>query len=320
MNFYLIVARFLSIAFVIASVVGLAISQHDVVRINTDLIVFEVSVSDENGLPVSGLQEEDFLIFEDGQKLDPDFFEVIKRSEKSRPLAIVFLLDVSGSISGEESRKLRQGMEGFIDNLSGYNVNFSLVSFGMRVNKLQSFTNKKEKLKASLEKAFEDPEGLSTHAYDAADYALRMLSKHSPKTTGRFSRKVIIMLTDGFPVGDAISPKALIERANQNETSVFTVLLPSYSNNSKNRMPLLTPLELSGLSEKTGGLTFHTDRKGYSGLFDALASEITSSYLFAFYPSEKTHRDGKFRSVRIETKRGYKVRQNHPGYMIPQDK
>jgi hypothetical protein len=124
------------------------------------------------------------------------------------------------------------------------------------------------------------------------------------------------VVTDGFPVGDVVSPKTVIERANAFETSVYSVILPSFSRLQKSDKPLLTPLEASGLIEKTGGKSFYATAKNFDDLFKSLAEEITSSYAVAFYPSDEKKNDGKFHEVRIETSKDYVIRQNRTGYKM----
>jgi hypothetical protein len=117
---------------------------------------------------------------------------------------------------------------------------------------------------------------------------------------------VVILITDGFPVGDVVSPKTVIERANNAETTVYSVLLPSFSRLQRDNKPLLTPLEASGLLEKTGGRAFYATQKSFEPLFKSLAEEITASYVLAFYPKPQNRGDGKFRQVRIETAKNFR--------------
>jgi hypothetical protein len=83
-------------------------------------------------------------------------------------------------------------------------------------------------------------------------------------------------------------------------------LLPSFSRLQRDKKPLLTPLEASGLLEKTGGRAFYATQKSFEPLFKSLAEEITSSYVLAFYPKPDARRDGRFRRVRIETPKNFK--------------
>jgi hypothetical protein len=100
--------------------------------------------------------------------------------------------------------------------------------------------------------------------------------------------------------------------------SVYTVTLPSYTrllaSAAPGRTPLPTPLDVSGLAEKTGGTNFYATAKDYVPLFRALAEEVTSTYVLAFYPPEEKRRDGRVHTVRVEGPRGLSVRQNRTSY------
>ena len=287
----------------------------EVIKVDTELVAFEVSVTDKNGRPVRNLTANDFRVFEDGVERKPDFFQPIKKEEFGRPMSIVFALDVSGSMTAQELQKLRSALQSFVNRLADYNSYFALTTFAMEVKTLQSFTNRREKLEKSFDKLNRDQDGLSTHAYDAVDDAIRMLLKKSPKFSGnRLTKRAVIVITDGFPVGDVVSPETVIERANAVETTVYAVILPSFSRLQPSKKPLLTPLEASGLIERTGGRSFYATDSSFDPLFQALAEEITASYAIAFYPDEEKRTDGKLHEVRIESRKGLVVKQNRPGY------
>lgn len=293
-------------------------AQEDVIKVDTELIGFEVTVADKNGIPIKGLKAQDFTVLENGIERKIDFFEPLRKvSEDSRPLAVVFALDVSGSITGEELINLRSAMQNFIKRLVDYDSHFAIMSFGMEVKVLQGFTNRADRLEKSFNKLLKDQVGLSTHAYDAVDDAIRLLKRKAPQARkNKMVKRAVILITDGFPVGDIVSPKTVIERANDAETTVYTILLPSFSRLQGNRKPLPTPLEVSGLIQKTGGQTFYAHERNFEPLFQALAEDITSSYSIAFYPSEEARQSGKFYEIKIESQEGFKVKQNRNGYQV----
>lgn len=291
--------------------------EDDVVRIDTDLISFEVTVTDKQGRPVQNLRREDFRLFEDGVERPIDFFQPIRKVDERRPLAVVFALDVSGSMTEAEINRLRSAMHAFINRLADYESYFAVVSFAMEVNTLQGFTNRRERLERSFDKLVRDQDGLSTHAYDAVDDSIRLISKKSPKVIrGRLPKRAVILVSDGFPVGDVVSPETLIERANTAETSVYSVILPSYSRLQGDKKPVMTPLEASGLIEKTGGKSFYATEKSFDALFQALAEDIIASYAVAIYPDQDGGGDSKTRRITIQSKSGFTVRQNRSEYKV----
>src|SRR2546423_12332190 len=238
----------------------------DVIKIDTDLVPVDVTVTDTKGRLVRNLMKEDFKLFEDGIERPIASFNVEKIEGAPRPVAIVFALDLSGSMSSEEIERVADAMREFSRRLSEHPAAFALMTLGRRVKTIQSFTSDREKLERAYERLTHEPNGMSTHTYDAVDDAVRMLVRHAPlMRQHRLMKRAVVVITDGFPVGDTVSPDTVIERANQAEVSVYSVTLPSYSrllaSASPERAPLPTPLDASGLVEKTGGTNVYADEK-----------------------------------------------------------
>lgn len=295
------------------------LGEDDVLKIDTDLVLVDVTVTDAEGRAVKGLRPEDFKLYEDGEERPVAFLNVERRAGGERPVAVVFAVDVSGSMTPEEMERLRTAMAAFSEKLSNRPASFALMSFGMNARVVQGFTSDARKLDRALGKLARETNGLSTHAYDAVDDAVRLLKRNAPRTLDRrLLKKAVVVVTDGFPVGDTVHPSTVIERANEAEVSVYTVTLPSYTrllaSNTKERAPLPTPLDVSGLVEKTGGTNFYATAKDYDPLFKALAEEVTSTYVLAFYPPEEKRRDGRLHTIRVEGPRGLSVRQNRTSY------
>ena len=298
------------------------VGEDEVLKIDTDLILVDVTVTDAAGRPVRGLRPEDFKLYEDGEERQLAFFNVERRGGEERPIAVVFAVDVSGSMSAEEMQRLQGALRAFSQSVSERPAVFALMSFGMSARVIQTFTNDPRKLERAIVKLGREANGLSTHTYDAVDDAIRLLVRGVPRTRERrLMKRAVVVVTDGFPVGDTVAPATVIERANAAEVSVYTVTLPSYSrllaSASKERAPLPTPLDVSGLAEKTGGTNVYATGDDYRPLFEELAREVTSTYVLAFYPPEEKRRDGRFHDVRVEGPRGLNVRQNRAGYQSP---
>lgn len=289
----------------------------DILRIDTDLVSVDVNVTDALGRTVRNLQQKDFTLYEDGNEQPLAFFHLENRTGESRPLAIVFALDISGSMTPDELERLRGALHAFSEKLASHPSSFAVMSFGMRVKTLQNFTSEAEKLDRAFDKLAREPNGLSTHTYDAVDDAIRLLVRHAPRTRDRrLMKRAVVVVTDGFPVGDTVAPQTVIERANAADVSVYVVTLPSYSRllTTADRAPLPTPLDISGLVQLTGGKNVYARDTDYGPLFRALAEEVTSSYVLAFYPPLEKRRDGKFHSIRVEGPKGFQLRQSRPGY------
>lgn len=290
----------------------------DVLRIDTDLVSVDVTALDAEGRPMRNLRQEDFKIFSDGVEQPISFFQLEKRPGEPRPLAIVFALDVSGSMTADEMNRLRLALQSFSNQLANHPVSYAVMTFGMRVKTVQKFTSDPHKLDNSLDRIERDAtNGLSTHTYDAVDDAIRLLVRSAPRTKERrLMKRTVLVVTDGFPVGDTVSAPTVIERANAADVSVFVVTLPSFSRvmASSTQTPLPTPLDVSGLAELTGGRNVYANEKDYAPLFRALAEEVSSAYVLAFYPPEEKRHDGKVHTIRVEGPRGLLLRQSRTEY------
>ena len=289
----------------------------EVLKVDTDLVSLDVFATDSDGRPVRHLKQGDFKVYLDNTEQPLAFFQVERRSGEPRPLAVVFALDISGSMTAEEMERLRGALHAFSTQLAGHSALYAVMAFGMNVKVLQKFSSETDKLDRAFDRMAREPNGMSTHTYDAVDDAVRMLVRHAPRTRERrLMKRAVLVVTDGFPVGDTVSAKTVIERANAADASIYVVTLPSYSRAlaSATQAPLPTPLDVSGLAELTGGRSVYADENNYEPLFRALAEEVTSAYVLAFYPPEQKRRDGGFHNIRVEGPVGLILRQSRPGF------
>lgn len=289
--------------------------REEVIRVDTELANFEVTVTDEAGLPVTGLTAADFKVFENGVRRNVDFFQPLIGSDSRRPLVVVFALDISGSMTEAELTRLRSAMSAFLGRLGSENSYFALMTFSMNVRRLQDFTNVPSKVSDALRRIRREHGGLSTHAYDAIDDAVRLIDRRSPRQVrGRSPKRAVVVITDGFPVGDVVGPETVIERANAAEVSVYSLIMPSVSRLQSHRRPLLTPFEASGIVEKTGGFSYYARESELEQMLATLAEKVSGSYAVAFYRDGVKGGAGEFREVKIETRQGFRIRQNRPGF------
>jgi len=289
----------------------------DVIKIDTDLVPVDITVTDAKGLLVRNLKKEDFKLYEDSTERPISSFNVERIEGAPRPVAIVFALDLSGSMTPEEVARVSDAMREFSRRLAEHPAVFAVMTFGMRVKTLQNFTNDREKLDRAFDRLTHEPNGMSTHTYDAVDDAVRMLVRHAPLTREhQMMKRAVVVITDGFPVGDTVSPDVVIERANGSDTSVYVVTMPSFTKMmaSAQMTPLPTPLDVSGLVEKTGGRSVYANQQDLGPLFRSIAEEVAAAYVLGFYPPKEIRTDGKFHTIRVEGPRGLILRQSRPGY------
>jgi len=284
------------------------------VRVDTDLVVVDVTATDKNGNYVRDLTESELEVYEDGKLRKIDFFSVTDEAALSRPLAVVFALDISGSLKPEETVMLREAAMRFTELMRGDSV-FAALAFNYDVKILQGFTSDARKLERAFAKAnrFEG----STRIYDAIDRAVIMLDRNAPRTRkNRPVRRVVIVISDGFDSASVIDRRELARRANAAGVTVYSITLPSYMlSPTRSGERVITPLDATRVVAATGGRDFAADAKDFAPIFKSLAEEIRAGYALAYYPDL---RDGKFHDVRVKTSRpGIQLRANRAGYTAP---
>jgi len=160
----------------------------DVVRINTNLVQIDVTVSDGKGRPVTGLKPEDFEIYEEGRlqritnfsyvtaspasetpKASTPPLVVSGRNEKARTVSvpapvppvilrpeqvrrtIALVVDDLG-LSHESSARVRQALKKFVDEQMQPGDLAAVIRTGAGMGALQQFTTDKQLLHAAIDR------------------------------------------------------------------------------------------------------------------------------------------------------------------------
>lgn len=284
------------------------------IRIETDLVAIDVTAMDKSGNYVRDLRADEFEVYDAGKRRRIDFFSMTDEAALSRPIAVVFALDLSGSLRPDETATLREASLKFVELMKGDAV-FSVLTFNYDIKVIQGFTDDPSRIERAFSRAgaFEG----STRIYDAIDRSVTMLSRQAPKQRrGRQVRRVVVVISDGFDSASIIDKTELIRRAHAASVTVYSVTLPSYMLSvTRSGQRVITPLDAMRIVSATGGRDFAADSRDFTPIFKALAEEIRASYLLAFYPDQ---RDGKFHDLRVETLRsGIRLRISRNGYQAP---
>ncbi|HMV50020.1 MAG TPA: VWA domain-containing protein [Blastocatellia bacterium] len=156
--------------------------QQDTIKIDTDLVMVPVIVSDRHDLYVPDLRKEEFTLAEDGVKQEIAFFATVKE-----PFHVVLMLDTSLSTSLQKLKQIQSAAHEFIAQLQGGD-RVKIMSFADTVNELCDFTGDRAKLKEAINGV---RGGGGTVLYDAMKLALNSLK------VVKTNRKAIVILTDG---------------------------------------------------------------------------------------------------------------------------
>ena len=153
----------------------------DVIKVETSLVSFPVSVLDRDGRFITGLKKEDFQIFEDGKEQTVDSFSSVEV-----PFTVILLLDVSPSTQFRID-EIQDAAIAFVDQLRP-NDKVSVISFDERVRVLSPPTSNRNALRNAIRQA---QFGDGTSLYEAVDY---VISRELKRIEGR---KAVVLFTDG---------------------------------------------------------------------------------------------------------------------------
>jgi Ca-activated chloride channel family protein len=286
--------------------------QDQTLKLSADLVTVESAVTDRDGNFIRNLKAEDFTIYEDGIPQKLDFFEANQEAALTRPIAVVFAIDNSGSIKPEEVLKQREAAEGFMRLVRPESL-FAVIAFQYQPRVVQDFTSDPKKISQAFQRVGEP--GGNSGIFATIDHGISMLQRAPRVRNGRHLRRVVLIISDGFDnVGRPDEQGPLIERATEAGVTVYSITLPSFSPGlGSTRM--MTLLDVSRIVPMTGGVDFSADTSDFSPVFKAIAEEIRSSYTLAYYPPDKTRHDGRVHQIRVEVKRaGAVVRASRTSY------
>jgi len=273
----------------------------DVVRVNTDLVVLNVTVTDKNGQYVKALKKSDFKVYEDGKEVPAS--AIASFAFQDAPYAAVVLLDSSGSMETRFSLA-RSAAIRFLDGLREEDV-AAVYRFDSKVERVQEFSGGRD---------------LSPIAYAIRAKGMTTLNdaivEASNALTGRpETRRAIVVLSDGMDTSSKASSEKAVESALSVGASIFAVDMSSLDTPGfANRQ---SAASLKGFAEKTGGRFVATG--GGQVLRDAfagIADELGHQYTIAYRPGNRA-RDGKWRTLEVKVDREELTVRSRRGYRAP---
>ncbi|MCU0237959.1 MAG: VWA domain-containing protein [Pyrinomonadaceae bacterium] len=168
-----------------------AVTDDDVLKIETSLVTVPVKVIDKNNRFIPNLVKEDFQIFEDGKEQEIAYF-----SNVEEPFTVALLIDMSYS-TVFKTTEIQNAAIGFTAQLRPKDK-VMVVSFDESVHPLCQPTTDRKISNAAIKQT---KIGQGTSLYEAVDYVVKKF-RTIP------GRKAIILFTDGV---DTTSRKAFYE-------------------------------------------------------------------------------------------------------------
>jgi len=252
-------------------------------KVEVKLVNVFVTVTDQNGAPVGGLQKQNFKLLEDDVPQNISVFS----KESELPLSIV--LDVDTSLSTRKdlplelnsARHFAHAILRPVDGLAVY-------GFSEVVDEVVPFTADLRTIDRGIEHL---RMGAATALYDAIYVGSQALET-------RQGRKVLVVITDGGDTVSKVDYQEALRAAQISEAIVYSIIV--------------VPIEASAgrdtggehaliqLSADTGGKYFYaTTVPQLEQAFQTISDELRTQYLLAYYPTQRLA-DSDFRRISVQ--------------------
>jgi len=255
-----------------------------------DEVTLHATVVDDHFRPITGLDKNDFTVFEDGKPQKITYFK-----NEDIPVALGIVIDNSGSM-----RDKRPAVDAAAIDLvrtSNPQDQVFIVNFSEEYFLDQDYTGSIPKLQDALQRV--ESRG-GTALYDAV-----VASSDHLKKSGALEKKVLLVVTDGEDNASRETLEQALRRLEEkNGPTIYTIGLLGEEHNKRARRALRE------MAEDTGGVAFFPkDLSEVNAITSEIAHDIRNQYTIQYKPSIPQSRGG-YRTVKVEAQaKGYKKLQ-----------
>ncbi len=269
-----------------------------------DLVSLNVTVT-EGAKYVTGLEESDFEVFEDGVKQSNTIF-----SRVQQPIALAILLDTSNSME-DKLATAQEAAIGFVRRMKKNDV-IEVIDFNSQVRIPQEFTNDVSALERAIRQTKVNG---STSLYNALYVSLKGLKDEHAKSAEEIRRQAIVVLSDGDDTSSVIEYEDVLELAKRSETAIYAIgLRQQESGRGKFKE---AEFVLRQLSQETGGRVFFpTSIAELPKIYEQISEELASQYAMA-YSSSNPMRNGAWRRIDVRVNKPGLTARSRRGYYAP---
>jgi VWFA-related protein len=264
-----------------------------------------------DGRPITGLYSTDFEVLDNGIRQ-----EIRLLDPNALPLATILLLDVSGSVVGEELEQLRAAAHAFVEGLEPEDE-VGLLTFTHRMELRLEPSSDSAVLHRVLLQPTEQGE---TSLHDALYSGVKLVE-------ARGGRPLVVLFTDGLDNMSWLEDTEVIEVLKESDVVVYAVAVGPTTEVSvrrsgrsiRGRVLLGADEYLRSITSLTGGRVFYIEPgANLEQIFVGVLEEMQSRYLLSYEPRgvelEGWH-DLKvsvkdYEEDAIRSRPGYRVRVN----------
>jgi Ca-activated chloride channel homolog len=261
---------------------SLRIRPGELIRMNVDMVLIPVTVTDPMNRLVTGLEQEDFQIFENSGAQQIRSFAC-----EDAPVSIGIIFDLSGSMTSKLIRA-RESILQFIKTANPQDE-FFVIGFNDRPELIEDFTSSVEDIQARLATV---RSGHRTALLDAIYFGLAKMKE------ARHERKALLIVSDGGDNRSRYTEGELRSQVRESDVELYSIgIFDPYAPTPEERTG---PQLLNDLSEETGGRLFRVDDLSEMGdIAEKISTELRNQYVIGYKPKDLS-RDGKWRKVKVK--------------------
>lgn len=245
--------------------------------VRVELVELPVVVLDAAGVPVLGLERDDFTVWEDDVEVAVEGFG----TTADLPLSLALAVDTSGSMV-DAFPQVRSAVAGFTDNLLEDGDEAVLIRFSWDAEVEVAWTDEIRRITGSLDRIV--PDG-GTSLHDAVVQSLEQFR-------GRRGRQALVLLTDGEDTTSRTDWRLAERFAHTMRIPVFPIGLGVGGFGGKK--------VLNVLARETGGEAFYPRKVEQLPAVYARIAELLRSQYLLWYPSDSSKPSEQFREIRVE--------------------
>ena len=255
------------------------------IHFDVDLALVNVTVTDPYNRLVTGLETDNFRVFEDNIEQ-----EVVTFSAEDVPISIGVIFDFSGSMSNKVGKAREAAVQFF--KTANPQDEFFLVSFNERAELTSSFTNSVEDLQSRM--MLTAPKG-RTALLDAIYLGLsQMRGAHNAK-------RALLILSDGGDNHSRYNESDIKRLVKEADTQLYAIgIFDPLGYRNRTPEELGGPSLLSEVTEMTGGRVFAVEKLDeLPDIASKIGMELRNQYVLGYRPSNKAH-DARWRKLKIK--------------------
>jgi Ca-activated chloride channel family protein len=251
-------------------------------RVDTNLVLVPLTVTDPMDRLVTGLEKQNFAIFEDNRTESIRTF-----ASDDAPVSVGVILDLSGSM-GNKVVRARGAVLQFMKT-SNPQDEFFVIGFNDRPQLITDFTSSEDDVEARLATV---EVGHRTALLDAIYFGLEKMKQ------AKYQRKALLVVSDGGDNNSRYTENEVRSAVREADVQIYSIgIFDAEAPTPEERNG---PLLLNEVSSETGGRLFRVDDLSEMGdIATRISAELRNEYVIG-YKTDDSRMDGKWRKVKVK--------------------